>query len=359
MKLVHNIKASVKNYRKAYQQKKRWLNDLKYIQKVTSEYDFSIPTLSETEKQSITAYWKPYGFEFSHDWHRFLYSVTGRKDVSFLPEPVFQQKIKNHFNDYTFGAVWSDKAYTDFFIRDAKVVRSVVRNVNGRFLDEAFNVITMAEASKIMQNFDALVIKPSTLTDTGKGVKLLHKPYDLEGLAKEYKKNFVIQIPLKQHSELAKLNESSVNTIRVNSVLLGTEAHVMSAFIKVGQTGQFADNNGHERFFIGINEDGCFNSYAIDHDLKKYDQIPSGYQFAGQKVPSYDKVCAAIERAHKNIPHFGFAFWDVCVDETGEPVIVEVNLRYPDTVIAQATGNPFFGKYTDQVLASFFKNMTK
>lgn len=356
MKFIRSIKIKIKNLLKVNGLKRAWNNDLKLVRKITREYDIKIPELNEKEQQQISAYWMQYGLEFSEDWHRLLYGITGKHEVSFVAEPVFHQKIKPVYNDFKFASVWGDKAYTDYFIRDAKVVRSVVRNVNGRFLDEAFHVITMAEAAEIMHSYDSLVIKPSTMTDTGKGVKLLHKPYDLEELAKAYKKNFVIQLPLKQHAELAKLNASSVNTIRVNSVLLGTEAHVMSAFIKVGQTGQFADNNGHERFFIGITEEGCFNDYAIDHDLKKYDRIPSGYAFAGQKVPSFDKVCAAIEKAHKNVAHFGFAFWDVSVDEFGEPVVIEVNLRYPDTVIAQATGSPFFGRYSDAVLSYYFEN---
>ena len=101
---------------------------------------------------------------------------------------------------------------------------------------------------------------------------------------------------------------------------------------------------------IGIHEDGNFFDYAIDHDLNRYKKIPSGYDFANQKIPCYDKVCRAIEKAHKCIPHFGLAFWDVCVNEDGEPVIVEVNLRYPDGTIPQAAGNPFLGKYTKEVM---------
>ena len=129
----------------------------------------------------------------------------------------------------------------------------------------------------------------------------------------------------------------------------------MSSFIKVGEPGQFADNNGKNRYFIGITEDGCYQDYAINHELQKFGDIPSGYKFAGQKVPFIEEAYRMVERAHRNIPHFGFAFWDVCISENGEPVIVEVNLRHPDTLIGQATGRPFMGNYTQEIL-EYIKN---
>lgn len=333
-----------------YAEYRKKQNELKIVEKQIRSSNDPIPDLTSQQKQEIKAYWTQYGIEVPFQWHRLFYSKTGIKDPCFVPEPVFQSIIKPQMNDHTFAGIWSDKAYIDHFIGDVQTVRSVVRNVNGRFLDEQFSLITIDDAQRILEQYDTLVIKPSIYTDTGKGVKLLKNPFDLNGLDVEYGKNYVIQIPLRQHPELAKLNQSSVNTIRVNSVLFGTEAHVMSAFVKVGQAGEFADNSGHDRYFIGIRENGTFCNYAINHDLQKVDHIPSGYMFAGKPLPCYAGVCQAVERAHKCIPHFGFAFFDVCVSFDGEPTIVEVNLRYPDTTIAQVAAGPLFGKYSDDIL---------
>lgn len=346
----NQIKMTLKSVHRKYVDFRRNQNDLKTVTKQIQNSKEPVPELEEQQKAEIKEYWSKYGIEVPLEWHRLIYAKTGIVNPAFVPEPVFHRTIKPYMNNHTFAGVWSDKAYIDYFIHEVKSVQCVVRNVNGRFLDDKFSLISMEEAQAILETYDELVIKPSTYTDTGKGVKLLHNPFNLYELAKEYKKNYVIQVPLRQHTELAKLNVSSVNTIRVNSVLFDKEAHVMSAFIKVGQAGQFADNNGHERYFIGIKENGTFVDYAINHDLQKFSSIPSGYKFAGQKVPCFDKVCRAVERAHKCIPHFGFAFWDVCVNEEGEPVIVEINLRYPDTVIPQVAGNPFLGMYTDDIL---------
>ena len=61
-------------------------------------------------------------------------------------------------------------------------------------------------------------------------------------------------------------------------------------------------------------------------------------------------MCAAVEKAHSYVPHFGLAFWDVSVDSNGQPTIVEMNLRYPDTFIPQVGSGPFFGEFTEDVL---------
>ena len=309
-----------------------------------------IPTLSADQITDINSFWGYLQDDVSMNWHRILYSITGKEDKRFVPDYIFHNVIRPKMNNYTFASVWGDKCYIDYFIRDAKTVHTVVRNVNGRFLDDEWGLISIERASNIMNMYEKLVVKPSTFTNTGKGVKLLSKPYNILQLAAEYKKDFVIQIPLKQHGEIAKLNPSSVNSIRINTVLFDEEAHVMSSFIKVGETGEFADNNGKNRYFIGITADGCYENYAIDHDLKKYSEIPSGYEFAGKRVPFIGDAYKAVEKAHKNIAHFGFAFWDVCITENGEPCIIEVNLRHPDTLIGQATGRPFMGDYTEDIL---------
>ena len=325
----------------------------RYIKKIRNQLNMEksgLPQLAKAQEDAIQAFWANYHVKPDLEWFRLFYAKTGNETPEYVTDPIFHQKIKIAMNEPAFANVWGDKAYIDHFVKGVKTVECVVRNVNGRFLNNQFELIDQKQAQEIMDRYEALVIKPSTNTHTGIGVELIHAPFDLGKLTNEYKKNFVIQVPLRQHPDMGKLNASSINTMRINSVLFETEAHVMSAFVKVGQAGEFADNHGKDRYFIGIREDGTYMDYAIDHNLKKHSTIPSGFAFAGQPVPFFDRVCAAVEKAHKCIPHFGFAYWDICVNESGEPVIVEINLRNPDTNIAQVTGNPFLGKYTEQIM---------
>lgn len=315
-----------------------------------------VAQLTEQQKQEIVSYWAQFGISVGTSWHRLFYFKTGNPDPRFVPRTVFNYTVKPKMNDERFVRGWGDKAYLDYFLRDVKTPQCIVRNVSGRLLNESFELISRQEAIEILGRYERFVVKPAVDTDTGKGVKLMTKPFDFEALFREYKANYVCQIPIQQHEGMMLLNQTSVNTIRMNTVLLGKEAHVMSCFVKVGEAGKFADNNGSQRFFIGIDpQNGTMRDYAIDHSIQKYSSIPSGYAFAGEKIPCFDKVCEAVCRAHRSLPHFGFAFWDVAVDAEGDAVIIEVNLRRPDTNVAQGTGQPFFGEYTDVVMKAIRK----
>ncbi len=354
--LKKKILRKVKQVKRLYASTRFKKKQIRYINRVIARSGDAIPPLTAEQEKKIRDYWGKYGFtDVPMQWHRFYYAKTGLERPEFLPSTFFFQTIKPAMNNVEYGRAWSDKSYLDFFLQGLSTAKTVLRNVNGRFLDEQFRLLTNEEAAEVLGRYEALVVKPSVDTHTGHGIALLNRPYDLETLAKQYRRDFIFQLPLKQHPEMALLNASSVNTIRMDTVLLGTQAHVMSAFVKVGQAGEFADNHGSDRYFIGIEEDGSYRDYAIDYNYRKYDSLPSGFVFQGQKVPSYEAACELVCNAHARLARFGFVFWDVCISENGEPVIVEANLKKPAALIPQVAGGPFFGKYTDDILAAIAK----
>ena len=311
----------------------------------------NIAPLSAAQDEEAKAYWQRFGFDIKTDWHRFFYAMTGRWTPQYITNSVFYRYIQDSLNDRRITSAWSDKAYLDRFVNAARTPRCVVRNTSGRLSNESFELISPEEAESIMNRYDALVVKPALFTSKGKGVRLIKKPYDFKAVDREYKSNYVIQLPITQHKDMAQLNSSSVNTIRVNSVLLDGKAEIMSCFVKVGKQGEFADNSGHERYFIGIDpQTGKYMDYCIDHDLNKYTSIPSGFNFAGQPVPNFDQLKETVAKAHACIPHFAFAFWDVCVEADGNATIIEANLDTPNIIVAQATGFPFLGEQTEQIM---------
>lgn len=330
-------------------QSEAWREQIIEAEKLSTE---PIYRLSEEQKKEIRSFWKRYDIDIScFDWHEFFYSRTSCERPDFVPKTAFNFDIKPYLSDLRFAPTWSDKSYLDYFVKGVQTPVNIVRNVNGNLLDTDFNHISRQQADDQMKQFDMLVIKPTVFTNTGKGVQLLKPPYSIDELIKSYKRDFVIQLPLRQHADMAKLNKSSVNTIRMNTVVLDGQAHVMSSFVKVGQAGEFADNNGKDRYFVGISvSDGKLKNYAINHDMMQFNKLPSGFEFAGQTIPGFEKACEMVCAAHLQLAHFGLAFWDVCIRENGEPCIVEVNLTAPDSAIAQAAAGPFFGDYIDQVL---------
>lgn len=331
----------------------------RYHNKSMKKYLNCIPQareLTEKEKQDIKEFWGKYGLEdISYDAHKILYNKTGISDPKFVSPYVFYYQMKPSLNDLNFAVVWSDKNYLDYFLRGIDTVKSVVRNINGRFLDSDFNLITIEEAESIMNQYDKLVTKPTLLTSVGSGVELNYKPYNLKEINKIYKKNYVIQVPLKQHAFLDNLNSSTTNTMRINTILLEKEAYVVNSLVKVGEAGQFADNRGKNRYFLGFDKHGVMKDYCVDKHLNLYNSIPSGYDFAGQKIPHIDRVYKLACDAHKKLAHFGMVFWDIVLKDDGYPVILEANLRGPDLLFGQVACGPFFGEYTEEFLEYYKK----
>src|SRR5690625_5353496 len=56
------------------------------------------------------------------------------------------------------------------------------------------------------------------------------------------------------------------------------------------------------------------------------------------------------EELHHITPDIALAAWDIAIDEKDEPVFIEVNTYYPNSINPQLLNGPFFGEYTDAVL---------
>ena len=335
----------VNSYFSILERKDRFISNAG-IQKLLKEQ----PELTSSQKRDIRSFWKKnLGVDIPLSWHRLYYGQTGIEDPAFVPPAVYEYDIRPCLNPPNFAIVLQNKVYLERLIPDAPTVRSVIRNTNCRFLDEGFNIITREEARKTVEKYEALVVKPALFSNKGAGVKLLTAPIDLDEVDREYVCNYVLQPPLTQHGVLSGLNPSSVNTLRVVSILTKGLPHVASAYLKVGSPGEFADNFGENRFFIGVDEKGIMSDHAVDQHLNKVYSLPSGYDFAGKEIPGYDKICSVAAKAHENMSFFGLIAFDICVDEGGEAVIVEANIKQPG-IKGQFAAGPYFGKYTEQLL---------
>ena len=71
---------------------------------------FTVPDISEKEKEEIRMFWAQYGIKiFDYDWHRMYYHVTGVHDPRFVPDLIAGLVIYEYYNDRRFEEVWRDK----------------------------------------------------------------------------------------------------------------------------------------------------------------------------------------------------------------------------------------------------------
>ena len=244
---------------------------------------------------------------------------------------------------------------------DVKKPETIVKNIAGFFYNgDKDALITEAEAVNLCQQEEHLIIKPSVLSGSGKDVTFYDRDNkdtrSIPDIFKKFGTNFVVQRLVKQHSDLAKVNPGSLNTIRVVSFHFKGEVHILSTILRMGGVGARVDNISAGGISCVIKPDGWLAEKAVTRKSDWTDEHPSGIKFKDIKVPSYDKIIDTVKRLHPTLPYFGIIGWDYAVDECGDPVFVEFNIMPEPN---QISCGPTFGELSEEVFKDVFVEKTR
>lgn len=62
------------------------------------------------------------------------------------------------------------------------------------------------------------------------------------------------------------------------------------------------------------------------------------------------KAIEVIRQSHTRLPNVHLIGWDIAIDETGEPILIEINISYPGIIYEQLCSGPLFGERTGEVI---------
>ena len=204
--------------------------------------------------------------------------------------------------------------------------------------------------------------EPETHRKYGDGVKYINiqngvdmrSNLSINELIDKYGKNFVIQEVVHQHSELAKLCPTSVNTIRMVTYRRNTEIVVIYAVMRIGKFGSEVDNTSAGGMTCKIYESGFLGKQAIcSKPAGKFETNEEGLVFETFKVPYYDKVIETAKKMHMRMPHFDMVGWDFTINNNNQVVFIEMNAPFG---LHQPAVGPGFGEYTEEILEKCFGN---
>ncbi len=178
-------------------------------------------------------------------------------------------------------------------------------------------------------------------------------------LSQEIKGDVIVQKALKQHEDIAGINPSSVNTIRIISLISEEGVKIYSAILRIGTSDAKVDNASVGGITCGIDLDtGKLKEYAYYVyyvDGGRCDRHPtSNVVFKGRQIPSFEKAKQLVYDAHIMTPQFRLISWDIAIREDGEPVLVEANLRTGGIDFHQLCNGPLFGDDTTKILDEVF-----
>ncbi len=271
----------------------------------------------------------------------------------FLSDSIFQNEILPKLNDVNYGlfglrhkySYFTDKNYQEKFAKNFKFPKAVVRCINGNFYDSEFKYITKDEAYKKIKGYDKLVFKKSLGEGHGRGVKLVENKDFIQQIDK-FQNNFVIQELIKQHQFLDNLNSSSVNIIRVTSLLLDGVCYILGSVLRIGAPGAFCDHLGYGKKkprIVALDEKGNLVGLAISpDDCQIYSDI-FGKNIEG-KVPNFEKIIDSVKKEHLNFLHHKIIGWDITIDDKGDIVCIEFNSIVPGIVQTQMVCGPIFAQ---------------
>ncbi len=317
-----------------------------------------IKRLNVEQKEQVKEAWNGHVTKKGLATHELVYSVTGRFNPYICSELLFRTKIELAMNDFKLKFGFSDKNYFDMMFPNEPMPHTLVRNINGVFLNRDYRPISEDEIKGILAPYEKVIVKPSIDNGFGKSVKL-YEQKDFDKIGNDYSRDYLIQEVLTQHASVSALNASSINVVRVVSLSLNGKVSPVNYGLRCGAAGAITDNfitkDGRGMFVIGVEADGTLKNEAFYSCGEKITVAPNGAEFAGVKLPNFKEALEMTTRMHEKLPHFGFIGFDVCFDADGSPRIMELNMRGPGVLYYQYANGPLFGERTQEVIDCFCK----
>ena len=175
-----------------------------------------------------------------------------------------------------------------------------------------------------------LVVKP--IDDcAGRGVQLLHAD-DEQGWRNHYRqmmelgRRYIVEQRIVQEPSMARWNESSVNTVRINTLNHNGTISILTANIRCGCRGAFCDNCAQGGYCANIDPaSGIIFTSATSKGPEKYDRHPdSGIAFVGEQIPLWQSLLAAASACAQRLPKLTYVSWDFALTADGW-TLVEAN----------------------------------
>ncbi|MBQ8234450.1 MAG: hypothetical protein IJZ36_02555 [Bacilli bacterium] len=234
----------------------------------------------------------------------------------------------NYFDD----KILFNKTFKDFIKRDYLDIR----NNKDEFI-------------KFIEKHSTIMCKPINMM-CGKGIekRVIDKDTDIDKLYDELMSNnqFLIEEVVIQHKDMAKLNPSSVNTLRIVTCNVNNKTTIMFRAIRIGSGNNVVDNFNSGGMMSTISEDGIISSPAMNKNGDLYKNHPNtNTKIEGYAIPYFKEAIEFAKKASKVIPEVGLVGWDIAITDNG-PVMIEGNNK-PGHDIYQSEINkkgmkPFF-----------------
>lgn len=196
-----------------------------------------------------------------------------------------------------------------------------------------------------VENNPVIMVKETNLTQ-GKGIyKIVREDVDDAMILGFMERKILLEEFVNQHSDMAKLNPSSVNTCRIITVKDAKgSVHILAAGLRAGAKGSAVDNFHFGGAMYGLDvSTGTVVSGGITSDGKRNIKVhpSSNYPMLGFVVPNWNTVIETVKNAAGTLSDFRYVGWDVAVTLHGCELI-EANLLAGSEVFSLCDRSDFY-----------------
>src|SRR5574344_814718 len=285
-------------------------------------------------------------------------------DINIISSDTIKSIIEPSLNlDKYNDGILGDKNLFEKVIDSDFLPKSYLRYIAGFFYDVDYKRITNIDIQKLLHRDKKYILKPSTGTGSGIGVKLLK--WDDESLIDNdskvvdnnylcsIKRDYIIQECMEQSSYISQFCKSSVNTIRLATYrsVKDDEVKYLAAILRIGRDGSFLDNAHQGGMFVGLKPDGRFEDFLCDQ-YGRTKTVFNGVEYKDNnfQIPNYDKVVQFAKDISKFFFYVRLVAFDIMLDKNNNPKIIEFNVNwFGEWLFQLACKKPIFGEYTDEI----------
>ena len=315
--------------------------------------------LTKEERKQAEAFWAHYA-KFDPVFHSFYKEKTGVYHPAFLPKDIYLNCVDPYYNIRE-ASWWLDhKCLYKRMFPGITQADSILYRMGGFWYDANWGSITLDEALTIVSKEPAVVAKAATRSVCGNGVQFIENNQGniIVAFTEALKKqpgDIVVQRPIQQHASFAALHPSSVNTLRILSLLTEEGPKIYSVIVRMGGSGERIDNRIATGLFCGVKGNGDLAPVAYRLNGDKFTAHPtSGLVFEGHRLAGVEKAKELVKKAAPMLPLFRLVSWDIVIDDNGEPLMLECNLAKGSIHYHQLTNGPVFGEDTKKILDEVF-----
>lgn len=166
----------------------------------------------------------------------------------------------------------------------------------------------------------------------GADTQIIDAPKTEEAIKKLFKdlindsSAWILEELIRQSSLMSVWNESSVNTVRIISILNRTGVNLIEVWLRTGRKGMVVDNAGAGGIFCNIDPmTGIVDTDGVDEYCNSYRCHPDSLvTYKGWQVPFYKELLALESSLHKKLKRHKYIGFDFALTDYGW-VLLEAN----------------------------------